>query len=127
MKLAHLDAHNAERRKLADVYRQALEDVQHPVVKRDVEHVYHLYVVRHPLRDALRAALRKQGMETAIHYPLPVHLQPAYADLGFSPGSLPATEQATATILSLPMYVGLDADAIVRVGRTLNSPTRKAA
>ena len=58
-------------------------------------------------------------METQVHYPVPVHLQPAYADLGYPPGSLPATEWACATIVSLPMYSGLDASEIVRVGQEM--------
>jgi dTDP-4-amino-4,6-dideoxygalactose transaminase len=119
VKLAHLDAQIAERRRLADGYRLHLTGVDHPVEADGVEHVYHLYVVRSPRRDDLRARLRERGMETQIHYPLPVHLQPAYADLGYPPGSLPATERACATIVSLPMYSGLDAAAIARVGREM--------
>jgi dTDP-3-amino-3,4,6-trideoxy-alpha-D-glucose transaminase len=119
VKLAHLDAQIAERRRLADCYRDHLGGVEHPVEADGVEHAYHLYVVRSPRRDDLRARLRELGMETQIHYPLPVHLQPAYADLGYAPGSLPATEAACATIASLPMYSGLDANEIVRVGRAM--------
>src|SRR5262249_29298719 len=96
VKLAHLDTHIAERRRLADCYRHHLGGVDHPVAAHGVEHVYHLYVVRSPRRDDLRARLRERGMETQIHYPVAVHLQPAYADLGYRSGSLPATESACA-------------------------------
>jgi dTDP-4-amino-4,6-dideoxygalactose transaminase len=127
VKLAHLDAQIAERRRLADCYRDHLGGMDHPVEAEGVEHVYHLYVVRSPRRDDLRARLHERGMETQIHYPTPVHLQPAYADLGYAPGSLPATESACATIASLPMYPGLDADEIVRVGRDIASFLGKVA
>ncbi|RME34952.1 MAG: hypothetical protein D6793_07925, partial [Thermoflexia bacterium] len=66
--------------------------------------VYHLYVVRHPRRDALQAFLSERGIGTLIHYPVPVHLQPAYADLGHGEGSLPVTETLAREVLSLPMY-----------------------
>jgi dTDP-4-amino-4,6-dideoxygalactose transaminase len=68
------------------------------------EHVYHLYVVQTPVRDALQAALRGRGIATGIHYPVPVHLQEAFADLGMGDGALPATEAAASRILSLPMF-----------------------
>ena len=66
--------------------------------------VFHLFVVRHPRRDALAAALRERGVGTLIHYPIPLHLQPAFASLGGRPGDLPVAEKATAEILSLPLY-----------------------
>ena len=61
-------------------------------------------MIRHPRRDALRAFLARRGIQTQIHYPIPVHLQPAYADLGFPPGSLPVTEAIAREVLSLPLY-----------------------
>ena len=127
VKLAHLNVHNVERRKIANMYRQNFVGMEHPVAADEIEHVFHLYVVRFPHRDALRIRLRSEGMETQIHYPTPIHLQPAYVDLGYAEGSLPVTEQAVVTILSLPMYVGIDMEAIVRVARSFNSPFRKAA
>jgi aminotransferase EvaB len=64
-------------------------------------------VVRHPNRDRLRARLRQHGIETLIHYPIPVHLQPSFANLGIVAGSLPVTERVAREVLSLPMYVGM--------------------
>ena len=107
VKLAHLDAHNDERRRLAAAYREHLSDVGLPTECADVRHVYHLYVVRHPDRERLREGLRRRGVGTLIHYPIPVHCQPAYASLGYGPGALPVTEQVAGEILSLPLYVGL--------------------
>ncbi len=66
--------------------------------------VYHLFVVRHPRRDALRTALRERGISTLIHYPTPLHLQPAFASLGGRPGDLPVAERAASEVLSLPLY-----------------------
>jgi dTDP-3-amino-3,4,6-trideoxy-alpha-D-glucose transaminase len=107
VKLAHLDEHNAARRELAACYGKRLKRVTLPVERAGAFHVYHLYVIRHSQRDALREALKIHGVGTLIHYPTPVHRQPAYADLGYGPGSLPITEQIAGEILSLPMYVGL--------------------
>jgi dTDP-4-amino-4,6-dideoxygalactose transaminase len=108
VKLAHLDEHNAIRRRLARTYSDRLSGVITPVSRPGAEHVFHLYVVRHPQRDALMDALGKREVQTLIHYPIPVHLQPAYAHLGCSAGALPVTERITRQILSLPLYVGLD-------------------
>jgi len=79
--------------------------------------VYHLFVVRHPHRDALAAALAERGIGTLIHYPIPLHLQPAFAGLGPGPGRLPVVERAAGEILSLPLYPELgDAQARYVVG-----------
>lgn len=107
VKLRYLDEHNSSRRKIAERYGRLLEGVAIPVTHEHAFQVYHLYVIRHHLRDPLMEALRERGIGTLIHYPIPVHLQEAYADLGYKPGSLPLTEQAAREVLSLPMYVGL--------------------
>ena len=72
-------------------------------------HVYHLYVVRHADRDSLQAHLTDRGVSTGIHYPTPVHMQPAFADLGYSAGDFPHAEAAASEVLSLPMYPELTA------------------
>jgi dTDP-3-amino-3,4,6-trideoxy-alpha-D-glucose transaminase len=105
--LVHLEEHNAERRRLAARYRRQLRGVGLPADDAGVHHVYHLFVVRHPDRDRLRRQLAACGVGSMPHYPRPVHLQPAYAHLGFRLGSLPAAERAAAEVLSLPLYVGL--------------------
>jgi len=74
--------------------------------------VYHLYVVRTPQRNALQAHLRAQGIGTAIHYPIPIHLQPFYAGDGFRRGQYPVTEQLCDEILSLPMFPEITAEQI---------------
>lgn len=104
--LPHLDEWNEGRIRAAAWYREGLarSSVALPEPGGEGEHVYHLYVVRHPRRDALQQFLAERGIATAIHYPVAIHLQPAYANEGRLPGSLPRTEQAVAEILSLPMH-----------------------
>jgi dTDP-4-amino-4,6-dideoxygalactose transaminase len=80
-------------------------------------------VVRHPRRDALMAALRERGVGTLIHYPIPLHLQPAFASLGGRPGDLPVAEKAAAEVLSLPLYPELTDDQ----ARTVVEAVRDAA
>ena len=67
-------------------------------------HVYHVYNVRSADRDSLRAELLRREIHTGIHYPMPVHLQPAHADLGYARGAFPVAEQACAEVLALPIY-----------------------
>lgn len=106
VKLRHLDAWNAARRSHARLYNTLLSGsgVDLPVEAEGVESVYHLYVIRSAQRDALQAHLAAQGIATGIHYPLPLHQQRAFSDLGYSQGDFPVTEQCAAHILSLPMY-----------------------
>jgi dTDP-4-amino-4,6-dideoxygalactose transaminase len=106
VKLAHLDEDNARRAALAEIYSAALGDtgVILPPTRSGCRHVWHQYVVRHPAREALRSELRARGIGTLVHYPVPVHLQPAYRGRLRQPGSLARTEEAAATVLSLPMY-----------------------
>ncbi len=112
VKLRHLPAWTDSRRAVAAVYDRLLADsaVSPPVELPENRHVYHVYAVRSPERDALQAHLTERGVGTGIHYPIPVHLLPAYADLGHGPGSFPATEKAASEVLSLPMYPELPLD-----------------
>jgi len=119
VKLGHLDAHNEERRRLAALYRVHLHGMALPTERDEVRHVYHLYVVRHADREGLREGLRRRGVSTLIHYPVPVHRQPAYASLGYGPGTLPVTERVAGEILSLPLYVGLPPAQIAAVARAV--------
>ncbi len=112
VKLAHLDEHNAVRRQLAGEYSRQLSGVRTPACRAGAEPVFHLYVVRHRQRDRLMKALAERGIGTLIHYPVPVHLQEAYRDLGYSPGALPRTERAASEVLSLPLYVGLAPETV---------------
>ena len=106
VKLKHLDKDNDSRRRLADGYRHALKDVGLilPSENSDCRHVYHLYVVRSPKRDALKEALFKNGVQALIHYPVPAHLHPGFKNHARVSGSLAQTEAAVKDILSLPMY-----------------------
>jgi dTDP-4-amino-4,6-dideoxygalactose transaminase len=108
VKLRHLDENNDRRRKIAAHYTNSLKDLLiTPVETPNSSHVYHLYVVRCTHRDKLQAYLKNNGIGTAIHYPLPVHLQPAY--LGrIKMGDMAQTEQIYREILSIPMFPQLD-------------------
>lgn len=107
VKLRHLDTDNRKRQHLSKIYGRELRGsgLVLPIQPASVSHVYHLHVVRHPGRDGLRRFLAERGIGTGIHYPVPVHLQPAYRRrLPVGPGGLPETERACREILSLPMY-----------------------
>jgi dTDP-4-amino-4,6-dideoxygalactose transaminase len=123
VKLGHLDAWTDARRAHAARYNELLADVDvvAPVEAPGRKHVYHLYVVRCADRDGLRAALDEAGVASGIHYPLPVHLQAAYADLGYQEGSLPVTEKVAKEIVSLPMYPELTDEQIALVVEAIES------
>ncbi len=106
VKLRYLDRWNDLRRHWAALYNKLLEGagVIPPSAAADVEHVYHLYVVLANDRDELQAYLKMRGIATGIHYPIPMHLQPAYAHLGYTSGDFPTTEYCAAHALSLPMF-----------------------
>jgi len=106
VKLKYLEAWTEARRSHAAEYTRRLNGTaaSAPTERPASRHVYHQYVVRVPERDAWRAALTEAGVQTGVHYPIPVHLQPAYADLGYSSGDFPIAEQAAAEVLSLPMF-----------------------
>ncbi len=104
-----LDEWNARRRQVAKWYEEALPaSLAHPKDDPRDEAVYHLFVVRVPQRDEFRAFLETRGIATAVHYPIPVHLQPAYRELGYSEGDFPVTERLTREIVSLPMHPFLE-------------------
>lgn len=116
VKLRHLDEWNERRRKSASLYDDLLSaaDVVTPVELPHVRHVYHLYVVRSKNREWLLSRLVQNGVQSQIHYPIPVHRQEAYANV--APGlELPVTDQACAEILSLPMHPWLDPEEVRRV------------
>ncbi len=106
VKLKHLDEWNTRRREIANWYKDQLSqsELVLPVDYAKVSPVYHLYVVRHARRDDLQVYLGKHGIQSLVHYPLPIHLQPAYADLGYQAGDLPISEAAAQQVLSLPLY-----------------------
>ena len=116
-KLRRLDEWNERRRAVATLYLEQLaevEDLTLPVVADFAEPVWHLFVVRHPQRDALQKRLADTGVDTIIHYPIPPHLSGAYA-AGFEAGSLPVAEQLAAEVLSLPIGPHLSLEDAGRV------------
>jgi dTDP-4-amino-4,6-dideoxygalactose transaminase len=106
VKLRHLDAWTDQRRSRAAEYNRFLQhsEVVRPQEMPYARHVYHIYAVRSRDRADLQRTLRSHGVQTGIHYPIPVHLQEAYRDLGYGPGDFPHTERAANEVLSLPMY-----------------------
>ena len=124
VKLGHLDRENARRREVTRTYDAALSatPLVLPRLRGDVDHVYHLYVVRSQQRDELRDSLKADGIGTSIHYPTPVHLQPAYQGrLVLGGGSLPETERACREILSLPMYPQMTDEQVAYVSERVVS------
>ncbi len=135
VKLRYLDEWNALRRRWAGLYNRLLAgaDVVTPAVAPAAEHVYHLYVVQAAERSRLAADLAAAGIATGIHYPVPIHLQPTYASLGYKPGDLPVSERLAARVLSLPMFpelmegeVRLIAERVCRFATTAGGRLRAA-
>jgi dTDP-4-amino-4,6-dideoxygalactose transaminase len=108
-KMAHIERWTEARRSHAARYDALLAPlgIGTPSPDRHGRHVYHVYAVRVRDRDAVQAQLKTEGIGTGIHYPVPVHCQPAYSDLGYGPGDLPVSERLAAEFLSLPMYAEL--------------------
>jgi dTDP-4-amino-4,6-dideoxygalactose transaminase len=117
VKLRHLDEWNARREAIARRYDAAFADgpLATPRVAPWAESAWHLYVVRAPERDALQAELRRRGVETIIHYPIPPHLQQAYGELGFAAGDFPISEAIHREVLSLPLGPHLSDDDVQHV------------
>ena len=130
VKLPHLETWNAQRRAAAARYSELLSTVPGitPPFEPDYSQAnYHLYVIRLAERDRVAAELGSHGVSSGLHYPVPVHLQNCYRDWGYQPGSLPVTERAASTILSLPMYPGLTPGAQDRVVAALATAVQSSA
>ena len=123
VKLRHLPAWTEARRAVVDQYNRRLagSDVQTPIEMEWAHHVYHVYTLRSQDRDALQSALTSEGIQTGIHYPVPVHLQPAYADLGYGRGAFPQAEKAASEVLSLPLFPEMTSAQIETVARTVQA------
>jgi dTDP-4-amino-4,6-dideoxygalactose transaminase len=121
VKLGRLDRWNAARRQHAEQYINSLRSsaAMLPVVHPYAEPVWHLFVIRIPGRDRVHARLNEQGVGAGIHYPVPLHRQPAYQHLRIPVGSLPVTERVAATIISLPMYPELTREQIEAVSHAV--------
>jgi dTDP-4-amino-4,6-dideoxygalactose transaminase len=122
VKLRKLDEWNAARESAARAYGELLKEMDNIILPRvadDRSHVYHLYVIQHPQREALLAQLREQGVSAGLHYPIPVHLQPCYEQLGVPRGSLPITEALASRVLSLPIFPEISAGQVEHVCRQI--------
>ncbi len=124
VKMRHLAAWTEARRKNAALYNQALKGIPGvvtPVEMPYAKHVYHLYVIRAPRRDALAKSLEENGIATGLHYPIPLHMQEAFKHLGYKQGDFPVTEKAAGEILSLPMFPELTAEQIQYVAEKVRA------
>jgi dTDP-4-amino-4,6-dideoxygalactose transaminase len=121
VKLKYLDEWNEKRREIAQLYNTFLKTVIKPKEMDYAKHVYHLYVIRSPKREQLQMYLREKGIGTLIHYPIPIHLQGAYRELGLKDGSLPITEKYASEILSLPIFPELTNEEIEYISTSVNS------
>ena len=123
IKLRYLDQDNLARRRLAGLYDEMLggAGLILPRQRPEAHHVYHLYVVRSSRRDQLQAHLRSAGISALVHYPVPVHLQPAYLDRLTGSDALPATERASREVLSLPIYPELPEEQVRTVAEGIRS------
>jgi len=123
VKLRHLEAWAEARRAVVRQYNDLLSDcdVETPKEMLWGRHVYHAYTLRAEDRDGLQAALTAEGIQTGIHYPVPVHLQPAYSDLGYGPGAFPQSEEAAKQVLSLPLYPELTPQAVAHVASVVRN------
>jgi len=118
VKLKYIEEWTYKRQKCAQIYNKLLENVEGvktPLEIGDASCVYHLYVIQAENRDGLQQYLQENGVASGLHYPVPLHLQEAYGDLGYKKGDFPVAEQAAEKILSLPMYPELTEEQIVYV------------
>ena len=123
VKLRHLPKWDARRREIAHSYREMLTGtrLEVPVDDPRDECAYHLFVVYADQRDCVRTQMEAVGIETAIHYPYPLHLQPAYASLGYPAGTFPHAERACARVMSLPLFPTLTDEQVERTANALKS------
>jgi dTDP-3-amino-3,4,6-trideoxy-alpha-D-glucose transaminase len=125
VKLRHLETWNAARRERAGWYTTGLADLPLDLPPASPSHAHHLYVIASDQRAELRQHLSAAGVASDVHYPVPAHLQPAYAGLGYGPGSLPITERLAGRILSLPLYPELtraEIDYVIATVRNFFDP-----
>lgn len=123
VKLRHLEQWTEARRAVVRQYNELLADcdLETPAEMPWARHVYHVYTVQSKERDRLHATLSDVGIQTGIHYPVPVHLQPAYADLGYGPGAFPQAEAVARQVLSLPLYPELSSQAVAQVAEAVKT------
>ncbi len=123
-KLSHMEEWNEARRAVAAKYDASLGEfpwLTLPAQMPGGRHVYHLYVVRSERREELRQHLSDSGIGVGIHYPVPLHLQPAFRALGYAAGDFPVSERLAASILSIPMYPEVSEAQLHRVVQTIGA------
>lgn len=123
VKLPHLGKWNADRKRIAEKYLQGITNplIKLPLASTDeYEHIYHVFVIRCDRRDELERYLNENGIGTVKHYPIPMHLQEAYKELGLKQGELPIAEEISNTVLSIPMYYGMTDEEVEYVIEALN-------
>lgn len=123
VKLKKLDEWNIERNRIASRYLSEIDNpwVKLPIPGSDRTHVWHIFAILTTKRDELQRHLEKQGIQTLIHYPVPIHLQGAYSYMGIAPGAFPNAEQIALTQLSLPLYPGMTDSEITEVVDSVNN------
>ncbi len=121
VKLRHLDAWTEARRARAADYARAFAGtgIGIPIEADGCRHVYHVYAIRVRNRDAMRAHLQERGIQTGVHYPIPIHLQPAYRDLGYAAGDFPVAETVAREVLSLPMFPEMTSAQVAEVAEAV--------
>lgn len=129
VKLAHMDRWTEQRRAAAAIYSELLQDVnvRLPVEQAGFKPVYHLFVIRTPERDRISDALKAVGVASGVHYPIPLHLQPALAHLGHSEGDFPVCERNSQECLSLPMFPELTEEQAQEVARQVKAAAQQVA
>lgn len=123
VKLKYLDSWNKKRKNIAEIYDNSIRavDIIKPIEASYGSHVYHLYVIRKSKREKLQNYLKQKGVTTLIHYPIPVHLQKAYEDLGAKEGVFPISENCSKEVLSLPIYPELEKEEIIKIVDLINN------
>jgi len=124
VKLKYLKEWTAQRQEISGWYNEALKDIDDlilPSVAENASHVYHVYLIRTKYRDELQKYLADNGIDTLIHYPIPIHLQKAYQHLGFKRGDFPIAEEIAETCLSLPIWPGIDKRLVLKISETIKS------
>lgn len=122
IKLPYLDTWNIHRQKSAKLYLERINNnkIILPFVNSEYESIWHVFAIRTEFRDDLASYLKSNGIETLIHYPIPIHLQKAYKDLGYKTGDFPVAENISNTVLSLPLWYGISETEINHIINLLN-------
>ncbi|MFA6168423.1 MAG: DegT/DnrJ/EryC1/StrS family aminotransferase [Gemmatimonadaceae bacterium] len=121
VKLPHLERWTADRRANAEAYRERLQESPVVLPTDAPGHAWNQFVIRAPRRDELRAHLASAGISTEVYYPVPLHLQPCFADLGYQRGEFPEAERAAAEVLGLPVYPELPPDSLEYVAESIRA------